>query len=89
MKYAYTILFFFILPFLVHGQVKTVSPSDSLKKYQKLAMRDRDSLNRYNKLKDTWSATYYHNLSEKRRWQINHWNQQKELFDKLKQNGNK
>jgi hypothetical protein len=84
MKHASTILFFFILPFLVHGQVKTVSPSDSLKKYQKLAMRDRDSLNKYVKLKNQRKQIHYYQLSEFRRMQLKYWMEEQDAIDAQK-----
>jgi len=70
MKKLPIILFFFI-PLFLQAQTKTVSPSDSLKKYQKLALRDRDSLKKYEK-KPGWNEHYFM-LSEKRRAQIKHW----------------
>lgn len=79
MKKYLTIVIFF-LPLLVIGQ-KTITPTDSLKKYQKLTMRDRDSLNRYIKLNDLWSQKYYFKLSEKRRSQIDHWRHEQDKID--------
>ena len=85
MKYIIiTILFF--LPLWGIAQTKTVTPADSLKKYQKLAIRDRDSANKYQH-KPGWNEHYY-KLKKTRLWQINYWMQQKELLDKLKKNGN-
>ena len=62
--------------------VAQVSPSDSLKKYQKLAMRDLDSLRKYEK-KAGWNEHYF-NLSEKRRAQIKYWIDYQYLLDKQK-----
>lgn len=62
-----TILF---IPLLAGAQ-KRENPTDSLKKYQKLAMRDLDSLTKYEK-KPGWNVHYFQ-LSEKRRTQINYW----------------
>lgn len=64
----------------------SVNPADSVKKYQKLAIRDRDSANKYQH-KPGWNEHYY-KLKKTRLWQINYWMQQKELLDKLKKNGN-
>jgi hypothetical protein len=70
MKY---ILFLFLsIPLLSIGQkVKTVTPSDSLAKYQKLALRDRDSLKKYEK-KPGWNE-HYSKLWDKRQGQVSHW----------------
>jgi hypothetical protein len=71
MKYT-LITLLFIAPFLCIGQkAKTVTPSDSLAKYQKLALRDRDSLKKYEK-KPGWNE-HYSKLWDKRQGQVSHW----------------
>ena len=82
MRKLLTILFF--LPLVALGQTKPVSASDSLKKYQKLAIRDRDSLNKYTKLKNNKKQVHYFKLSEFRRMQLKYWRDQQDAIDAQK-----
>lgn len=61
-----------------------VNPADSLKKYQKLAIRDRDSLNKYTKLKNNKKQVHYFKLSEFRRMQLKYWRDQQDAIDAQK-----
>ena len=61
-----------------------VNPADSVKKYQKLAIRDRDSLNKYTKLKNNKKQVHYFKLSEFRRMQLKYWRDQQDAIDAQK-----
>lgn len=61
-----------------------VNPADSVKKYQKLAMRDRDSLNKYVKLKNHTKEVHYYQLSEFRRTQLKYWMEEQDAIDAQK-----
>ena len=78
MKHLLAILLF--LPLFGMGQ----NPADSLKKYQKLAMRDRDSLNKYIKLKNQRKQIHYYQLSEFRRMQLKYWMEEQDAIDAQK-----
>jgi hypothetical protein len=83
MKYIIITILFFI-PLFGIAQTKTVTPADSLKKYQKLSMRDRDSLNKYVKLKNHTKEVHYYQLSEFRRMQLKYWMEEQDAIDAQK-----
>ena len=62
----------------------SVNPADSVKKYQKLAIRDRDSLNKYVKLKNHTKEVHYYQLSEFRRMQLKYWMEEQGAIDEQK-----
>jgi hypothetical protein len=83
MKIFFTILLF--LPLLAMCQTKTVNPSDSLKKYQKLYRRDLDSLKKYAK-RPGWNE-HYSKLWMKRQAQIKVWADEQLKIDDKKRMG--